>query len=269
VLYTVQAAATKEKKDDEKADDSSTADNDSKVDEAIRDSQIKYIEGIKDKKQQLAAFNILYPALAEKFPSHPQLLALRLTVLNNTSTDKSSNEEAVKKLTEAADDVVASMDQQSIQLQLAKQIDSRDKESKRKRKDAEEKKSILIAALHSKAEILAEYINAQLKENKGVSDEMKNAFEATYKDLVSWVGDLTSKDNRSKYLSVTVLHYKLQKQYGHALKLLNAEIDADAQPKKSLAEERLGVLKQLGWQRWAQHVHNWMIRNYPSNYTLF
>lgn len=184
-----------------------------------------------------------------------KVLAARLHKLD-TLTERKKH---LKKVVEAADDVIDAIDADAIRNTLADRADADDDAEKKARKGFERRREILIDALYRKGRALGymELPDVLKKHPITDPDAHDSAFESNFKQLARWV-DPTEKD----YVLLYVRRERRKERYGNALKQLNRHI-AESPPNYWYYKKRRDVYQKLGWEFLAVYEHTWLMIRYP------
>jgi len=233
-------------------------------------------------------------------------LSLRLSYL--TSESKRANS-SLKEIVESADSVLSQIDKIAVAAEYGKIVNDDDEEAVKRRKEVDKSKVTLIEALTHKTQallqlalisdaksntnsdtlldLIADTTSSDTKED--IKGDKINAFKDSFNELKGWV-NLKKKDNKKKYLVLSVQNHILLKQLGLALKLLNSQLEVatfasgpsscsgtscwsiasgSGPHSKELYDLKCEILDLLHWTDWLQYERQWNIINHPKDFRLF
>ncbi|WP_437227212.1 S8 family serine peptidase [Planctomicrobium sp. SH661] len=205
--------------------------------------------------QDQAAIDELFQRVIEEDPENREARVIRLHLLDNNE-----REQRLPEIVAAADDVLKLIDQRKLRRYFARRRENLNEEQKKTLKDQESQKKDLLDALYRKGRAvgymeLPEVVGKYPVLEKG---EQEKLFEATYKDLASWV-DMNGPD----YFLLKIRRERRHQNFGQALELLNWT--TKTLPEKELYLEKRRILYgQLGWKAWEQNQQAWIWRKFPK-----
>ncbi|XP_042419484.1 tripeptidyl-peptidase 2-like isoform X2 [Zingiber officinale] len=206
------------------------------LDEELRDNKIKFLASLKrETDEEISAWSALADSFKMEYPNYTPLLAkiLECLVSGNPEQDKSCHN---KKIINAANEVIDSIDKEELLKFLSLKSDSEDEEAE-----------------------------VEQPNTSDVTSDIPDLFEETFKELKKWV-DVKS----IKYCMLLVVRERRCGRYGTALKHLNDMIEAEGEPaKKKQYELKLQLLDQIGWTHVASYEREWMHVRFPATLPLF
>lgn len=245
------AAATKE---EEAEEDLRTPAE--KLQESLRDAQIKHLETLRNWKNA-QDHKVLLAELLTKDPKHLPLHLETLAALESIKDPQENEEQEKLRLQEivtAADKLLESVDLDELARQLGRRVDKDDKQAVRASKEWSKTRDAVVEASSKKITALA-----KLDEKSACAEQVA----AAYKALGTWV-DVTE----AKYARLTSLAERAAKNFGLALAALNKHIGEEKGPaRKELLEERAELLQALGWSAWADHERLSFVVKFPKAYS--
>ncbi len=227
--------------------------------EAQRDFKVGQLKALYAETER-ALFNRI---AAEVLADYPQHLPVFVQQLRRAEANRDEDLQAV---VDAAERIIEQVDEQALAAHYGVKIDPEDALDERVRREMDEKREALIAALHMKAAALLDLARAARPDEEAETEataEADEAFEEAFSELRRWV-DTTE----GEYLALHVEREIRQGDLGEALKLLNARI-AEARTERKLYEQRIHLLKRLGWPHWAEYEGAWMLMRFPKAYPPF
>ncbi|KAG6481698.1 hypothetical protein ZIOFF_058317 [Zingiber officinale] len=237
------------------------------LDEELRDNKIKFLASLKrETDEEISAWSALADSLKMEYPNYTPLLAkiLECLVSGNPEQDKSCHN---KKIINAANEVIDSIDKEELLKFLSLKSDSEDEEAEKLKKKREVTRDQLAEALCQKGLALADEESYMVEQpnTSDVTSDIPDLFEETFKELKKWV-DVKS----IKYCMLLVVRERRCGRYGTALKHLNDMIEAEGEPaKKKQYELKLQLLDQIGWTHVASYEREWMHVRFPATLPLF
>nr|GMC93031.1 tripeptidyl-peptidase 2 isoform X2 [Ipomoea batatas] len=171
-----------------------------------------------------------------------------------------------RQVTDAADEVVESIDRDELAKYFSLKCDAEDDAAEKMKKKMETTRDQLVEALYQKGLALAEIESLKADTQPvTVSDVESDLFEKNFKELKKWV-DV----NSSRYGKLSVLRERRLGRLGTALKVLIDMIQEDGDPpKRKLYELKLSLLEQMGWGHLVAYEKEWMLVRFPSSLPLF
>ncbi|KAG6485549.1 hypothetical protein ZIOFF_054109 [Zingiber officinale] len=237
------------------------------LDEELRDNKIKFLASLKrETDEEISAWSALADSFKMEYPNYTPLLAkiLECLVSGNPEQDKSCHN---KKIINAANEVIDSIDKEELLKFLSLKSDSEDEEAEKLKKKREVTRDQLAEALCQKGLALADEESYMVEQpnTSDVTSDIPDLFEETFKELKKWV-DVKS----IKYCMLLVVRERRCGRYGTALKHLNDMIEAEGEPaKKKQYELKLQLLDQIGWTHVASYEREWMHVRFPATLPLF
>ena len=224
-------------------------------------SEERYVDAlIEFRVQQLAKYHaeadrelfnrIAREILAER-PNYLPVLAAQLA-----RADGEGRDDRLEEVVAAADRVLAQIDETELAAHFGVKLDPDDDDAAAERKEMEKTKATLTDALFRKARAL---FDARDDDRPAIAA----AFEASFAHLQKWV-DTTDDLALDLHIDRERAHGRL----GAALKLLNGKISASP-TKRSLYEERIELLGELGWTHWQQYETTQLLLRFPRDYPPF
>ncbi|PRW39066.1 Tripeptidyl-peptidase 2 isoform A [Chlorella sorokiniana] len=283
----------------------------SRLAEALRDAQVKFLKELKcDTEEERQSYEELQAQLLAAHPAHLPLLLEALQRAQKAAAaagkDGSSGEgdgEAARlqeAVVRAADAVVAAIDQAALAIFLAQKCGEEGPGAAARKKDMEERKSVLIEALAAKCGALLELQQAGSASAStaagaaatastspadagevppaggaaaaaaGAADAAGSgageaadtgAFEAAFRELRKWVD--TAADE--KYVLLHAKRDMLAGRLASAYRTLDKVASPEDKPAaKDVLELRAQLLGQLGWAHWERHARRRMGRQEPE-----
>jgi tripeptidyl-peptidase-2 len=267
----------KEKKDStdarKKADDDPDQPEKPEADrlaEAIRDLKVARLAKLHAAEHRELFDRIAAEVLAE-YPNHLPVLVEQLK-----RADGKQRKENLRAVVEAADRVIAQIDQAALAAHYGVKLDPDDQTAARVRKEMDRQKAALVDALYRKARALYDLavsgssIAPESVPSPGptegtsvIGDGAWTAFEAAFGELQKWT-DTTGDE----YLWLHIDRAVHRGRLGEALRLLNRKI-ADSKPDKELFTKRIELLEKLGWSHWQRYEEKWLLLRFPPAYPPF
>jgi len=238
-------------KEEEKKDESQS--ESAPLEEKRRDALIDWINKKLKGTEQQKAFELFGGELTEKYPHHLPLLLLKLEIAQNAK-------EGTKRVMEAADEILDSIDLQEMAAFFGKKV--KDKKSEKNKKYKEQKNAV-IDALRAKLCAMKDDLSAvkgaakvngdsggsgatggakQLLPGRArVPKENLKAFEAVYEALGEWVD--VEKDK--KCFEVNVWYHLQRGLVAKVLAMINEKMSANAKDDKAPNKEHLEMKSKL------------------------
>eukprot|EP01023_Acetabularia_acetabulum_P026705 TRINITY_DN2532_c0_g1_i3.p2 TRINITY_DN2532_c0_g1~~TRINITY_DN2532_c0_g1_i3.p2 ORF type:complete len:283 (+),score=72.63 TRINITY_DN2532_c0_g1_i3:128-976(+) len=232
-----------------------------KFEQAVRDAKVKFIKDLerKDESEEWQEYFKMYEDVKKQYPDHLPLLKEHLKKIE-AKYEKQSEELVLVKtedVLQAVEDVLRVVDDDK-QTELAKFVaekcPSEEADAEKRKKEMEEVKEALVAALAAKTRI-------HIK--KETPDEEQ--LNACFKELRKWV-DTTDDPHQ-------LLHAKREMKagrYAQAIGVLNKIIDnTDKSAPKSVWELKAECYEKLGWGNWQKYQQNLILNKFPVVQPLF
>jgi tripeptidyl-peptidase-2 len=202
------------------------------------------------------AFDRLVDEALKKDDGDLTVLVAKLRKLD----DEKSRKERLDEVVEAADAVLAQLDEGEIALALAGRVVADDKAATKARKSAEKKKALLIDTLYHKGRALGYMELPEVVAKNPIKDKKahEKEFEATYKALSKWV-DPTGRD----YFLLHIRREARKQHLGESLKWLN-KYSSGAAPNYWYFEKRRKIYEALGWDHLAENAWQLRTSHFPN-----
>lgn len=202
------------------------------------------------------AFDQMTNDLLKKNEADLTVLALRLHRLD----DEKKRKERLSEVVEAADAVLAQIDETEIALALVGRSAADDKDAAKARKAAEKKKALLIDTLYRKGRALGYMELPEVLEKDPIKDRKAHdkAFEDTYRALSKWV-DPTEKD----YFLLHIRREARKDNTGESLKWLN-KYASEAGSNYWYLEKRRKFYEKLGWDHLTDNAWHRRSLHFPD-----
>ncbi|KAI6696312.1 hypothetical protein NL676_016431 [Syzygium grande] len=255
-----------------------------RLQEEVRDAKIKFLGTLKQgNDEEKLEWKDLVTQLKSEYPKHTLLLAKILEYLLAQSDVKDKIHQK-KKIIDAADEVIGSIDRDELGKYFAFKSDPEDEDAENIKKKMETTRDQLAEALYQKGLAVAEIefvseekasaeATAEGSQDVAASGDepvqkpgvLPNLFEENFEELKKWV-DAKS----SKYGTLLVIREQRHGRLGTALKVLNDMIQEDVDPpKKKLFELKLTLLEEIGWIHLLRYEREWMHVRFPACLPLF
>ncbi|RKO93930.1 Tripeptidyl peptidase II-domain-containing protein, partial [Blyttiomyces helicus] len=272
------------------------------IKEAIRDLEISWLKKCKSVEHRAT----LLARLMIEHPGHLPLLKERLELLTEkaekaTKSTKSFEASLAREIVEAADAILAVIDERELAIYFGTRQDVANggEKAKNKKKEMEKRKEALVAAYGWKGRAIKELIVAEETSSASASADaapeekpsdppaapttsssaaststLPALFDATLSTHAQWLSADPTSD--PAYLLLWSWQQRRRTLPGTALKSLNkfladpkATAAADPEVVKRLADEKNAVLDQLGWELWKKYDERWSDVRYPKEFALF
>ncbi len=230
-----------------------------KLAEAVRDLKVTRLGELHDEEHR-SLFNRIAAEVLADYPNHLPVLVEQLR-----RADK-HREEDPQAVVDAADRVLAQIDQDALAAHFGVKLDPDDRAANKQRKEMEKKKDALVEALHLKARALFDIATQRSDGGRPVTDAQAadyEAFEATFAEMQRWA-DTTDGD----YYKLHIRRERLHDRPGNALKLINDKIE-DEPTQRELYETRLELIEALGWPHWQDYEQRWQLIRFRPHYPPF
>ncbi|NQV24897.1 MAG: tripeptidyl peptidase II, partial [Rhodopirellula sp.] len=220
-----------------------------KLSRKLRDAKLEFLNSLSIDSDREAFDRLVEEALKKDAGD----LTVLVTKLHKLDAPK-SRKERLSEIVEAADAVLAQLDEAAIALTLIGRSDADDKAAAKARKSAEKKKALLIDTLYRKGRALGYMELPEVVAKHPIKDQQAHdkAFEANYKALTKWV-DPTDSD----YFLLHIRREARQHNYGESLKWLN-KYSSGAAPNYWYFEKRRKFYEALGWKHLSENA--WQVR---------
>ncbi|KAI9146026.1 subtilase family-domain-containing protein [Paraphysoderma sedebokerense] len=262
-LYKVVVSVQPEKSKDSTGSpkDSSSANPESadenvQLAEAIRDLKIQWLKKLSKSENR----STLLSSLLSEFPDHLPALNQELELLAE-KIDTNAQE-----IINLANKIINLVDLNALAGYYALKQDLTTEAEKKKKKDMDKKKEIVINALFRKCQAMQTIL-----EKSGTSAASSSSasgttvtigdFSTAFQEYQKWVLPLNATTEivaDIKYIGLYIFREKSQKRWGNALKAcnkyladtgLNSDVKDDL---KKVWKMRLDLLKELGWKPWVE-----------------
>ncbi|KAK1289335.1 hypothetical protein QJS10_CPB18g01565 [Acorus calamus] len=250
-----------------------------RLDEEVRNSKIEFLSILKKSTpEEHSAWKNLADSLKQEYPKYTPLLSKILEGLLTGGADE-DNIDKYEEISNAANDVVNSVDKDELSKYFSVKFDPEDIEAEKIRKKMEATHAQLAEALYQKGLALAEIesIKGHNLDRSAIasSDEVSNGtteksashpsdqpdkFEENFKELKKWV-DI----KLLKYRMLVVVRERRCKRLGTALKVLNDKIQDDPEAQKKLYELKIELLDEIGWTHLVSYERRWMYVRFPPS----
>ena len=221
----------------------------------LREARLEFINSLSvdaDRK----AFNRLIQEALKKDKNDLTVLVVKLRKLD----EEKSRKKRLSEVVEAADAVLAQLDEGAIALALTGQAAADDKAAAMGRKSAEKKKALLIDTLYRKGRALGYMELPEVVAKQKIKDVKahEKEFEATYKALSKWVAP-----TGSDYFLLHIRRAARKQQLGESLKWLN-KYSSGAAPNYWYLEKRRKLYEALGWDHLAENAWQLRTSHFPN-----
>ena len=221
----------------------------------LREARLEFINSLSvdaDRK----AFNRLIQEALKKDKNDLTVLVVKLRKLD----EEKSRKKRLSEVVEAADAVLAQLDEGAIALALTGQAAADDKAAAMGRKSAEKKKALLIDTLYRKGRALGYMELPEVVAKQKIKDVKahEKEFEATYKALSKWVAP-----TGSDYFLLHIRRAARKQQLGESLKWLN-KYSSGAAPNYWYLEKRRKLYEALDWDHLAENAWQLRTSHFPN-----
>ena len=226
-----------------------------KLNRKLREARLEFLNSLSVASDR-EAFDRLVAEALKKDENDLTVLVARLRKLDDQKTRK----ERLSEVVEAADAVLAQLDESAIAMALVGRSAADDKDAGKARKSAEKKKALLIDTLYRKGRALG-YMELPEVLAKNPIEDMKahdKAFEDAYKALSKWV-DPTGSD----YFLLHIRREARKHHLGESLKWLN-KYSSGAAPNYWYLEKRRKIYEALGWDHLTENAWRLRTSHFPS-----
>ncbi len=222
------------------------------LEKQIRAIKLKHLKTLDPTKEP---FNKLYKQLRSEDKQDRQPLVIRLEKLDS----KEKRLERLELIIQAADELIASFDQEKLAATLAIRVPQEDKKAKQAHDRAEKEKKQLVDALYRKARAIAFRELPEVLAKHPVKDqkEQHRQFEQAYRALEKWV-DPASGD----YWLIAVRKSRRSGYFASAIQTLNKNLK-DSSPLLYFKKRR-DMFGELGWNRWKSWQQQQMLLKFPK-----
>jgi tripeptidyl-peptidase-2 len=215
-------------------------------------------------------FEERYEELQQLYPDHPPLLLSNLR--HWAAEERTTNH--LRRMVEVANEVIRRTDTNALRAHFGNRFQDETSVARKAHQELEKQRDRLVEALHQKALAIArlgqllgsESTNQTAGIGPAVSDMGRAAdgeFDAALGELRGWV-DTAAED----YSEVQLYDLEIHGRLGEELKLLRTRIEEKPTDRK-LYEQAIRNLERLGWERWAAHERQWLLRRFPKEYAPF
>ncbi|MFT4557170.1 MAG: tripeptidyl-peptidase-2 [Planctomycetaceae bacterium] len=226
-----------------------------KLNRKLREARLEFLKSLSVASDR-EAFDRLVEDALKKDEKDLTVLVARLRKLDDEKTRK----ERLSEVVEAADAVLAQLDEAEIAMALVGRSPADDKEAGKARKSAEKKKALLIDTLYRKGRALGYMELPEVLAKNPIKDQKAHdkAFEDAYKALSKWV-DPTGSD----YFLLHIRREARKQHLGESLKWLN-KYSGDAAPNYWYLEKRRKIYEALGWDHLTQNAWQRRTSHFPN-----
>jgi subtilisin family serine protease len=240
---------------DEPLTDAAAKNPRAKLNRKLREARLEFLNSLSIASDR-AAFDRMVEDALKKDESDLTVLVAKLRKLD----DKKTRKERLSEVVEAADAVLAQLDEAAIAMALVGRLDANDKEAGKARKSAEKKKSLLIDTLYRKGRALGYMELPEVLAKNPIKDKKAHnkAFEDAYKALSKWV-DPTGSD----YFLLHIRREARKQHLGESLKWLN-KYSGDAAPNYWYLEKRRKIYEALGWDHLTENAWQLRTSHFPN-----
>lgn len=246
--YQVEYLYTKQSKTSSQAKSNASG----ALEKQIRALKLKHLATLDPTKEP---FKKLFAELRKEDNKDRQPLITKLEKLDTKEKRKERLEEIIK----AADELIASFDQQKMATSLGKRVPKEDKEAKKAHDEAEKGKKQLVDALYRKARAIAyrELPDVIAKHPIKNQKEQDKQFEDAYRSLETWA-DPASSD----YWLIAVRKDRRAKHFAAAIQSLNKNLK-ESSPLLHFKKRR-DMFGELGWDNWKTWQQQQMLLKFPK-----
>jgi len=232
--------------------------------EKLMSSAVKSKETESDEPNAAATektkFEVLYEKLVAEHPTHLPLLLIGLKYYD----DEKRRSDNLARVIQACDNIMSRVDENEMAMHYGVAHDKDDPSVKKKCKDVDEKKVLLVEALARRARAAAD----------AEGDGNVISFEGAMKHLRKWVPDV---DSSAKYAVLALEKDKRAQRTGLVLKLLDKLLKTDdattgsicVLSRKKLWERKIEVLRELHYDHLADLESSRLTSAYPNAHALF
>ena len=224
-----------------------------KLAEAVRDLKVERLGQIARDDQE--SYDALEREILREWPDHLPVLAARLRRL---SADKDADPQAVLTAAEA---VVRAIDRGDLAAHFGTAIDDNDPEARRHRREMTKTRDTLIDALRKQTETRLRIARDAEEDARA---EKIEAFETAKRELAKWA-DLNSAD----YIELRIGEARLHNRPAVALRLVRTELDKRPANRAQLRKDRAELLRELGWNHWAERAERHRVLQEPKTKPRF
>lgn len=226
-----------------------------KLNRKLREARLEFLNSLSIASDR-EAFDRLVNEALKKDENDLTVLVAKLRKLDDEKTRK----ERLSEVVEAADAVLAQLDESAIAMALVGRSAADGKEAGKARKSAEKKKALLIDTLYRKGRALGYMELPEVLAKNPIKDKKahEKAFEDAYKALSKWV-DPTSSD----YFLLHIRREARKQHLGESLKWLN-KYSSGAAPNYWYLEKRRKIYDALGWDHLAENAWQLRTSHFPN-----
>ena len=206
---------------------------------------------------------------ADAPPEAPPLLPLlqaHLAHVESLAAGKRDEAAPLEAVVEAAGEVLGLIDTAALAASLGVPfVDADDKRAKQTRDVDEQQKKALVAALHLKAQALADLHKAAAKATDAPATDA--AVAAALERLDAGVAALHAWAAKDEHWALLVAWHRAHARPATALQALDDHLGKDkGLPPKDKLELRLELLGELGWEHWVANGKRLMLMKFPAVY---
>jgi len=250
VRYVVSSASKPSSTDKPAGDDDDPSDED-----ALIDFKVSHLRTIPFERER-DRFEALLAEILSKRPDHLPALVAKLKSLDNEKYRK----QRLGDVIEAADAVLAAIDQDELRKLLSTRIDPGDEDAAKKRKIHEKLRDTLTDVLYRKGRALGYMELPDVVAERPIDDPAQHDrdFEANFAELRSWVD---TRDH--KFFLLQVRRDRRNGRHGTALALLNRHIP-NSKPNYWHFKKRRDIYRELEWRHLAEYEARWLLIRFPE-----
>jgi tripeptidyl-peptidase-2 len=260
MLYIVGPKTDKPKEEDAVAEPKDERTAAERVNEAVRDLRVEQLGKLSSAEKEKGDFDKMYDELVKEYPHHIPLLQAKLKYLDGLK----GREEALPKIVDAANAVLAEISEDELALHYGKKLDKEDIEQVKKNKEMEKRKSALTETLARQAFAYSEM----------TTDDAATMFTTTLNKMKAWI-DI---DSNGKYAGLAIERDIRAGRYGLALKRVNKLLGklsgkdtggVKPMSRADLIEKRVAIFKKLGYEGLVKREGAMKLVASPASYALF
>ncbi|MBL9135086.1 MAG: S8 family serine peptidase [Verrucomicrobiales bacterium] len=215
-------------------------------------------------------FEQSYQELQRHYPDHPPLLMAKLRHL--AAEDRTTNN--LRRVVDFADEIIRRTDTNALRAHFGSRVQDETLAARKAHQEMEKQRDRLVEALHRKALALARLGRLQNSASTNLATgtvavvseaslPANGEFDAALRELRRWVD--TAAD---EYVEVQLHDLEVHGRLGEALKRQRTRIEAEPTD-RDRREQAIRILERLGWDRWADHERQWLLRRYPKEFPFF
>lgn len=259
--YPLRYIITSSKSDKKSSSDSSTKPLGSgkTVDDKLQNARIDFLmEQLKSltKEDQNEEFEDLVKRTLKKYPEDKRALKVRMHRLDDEKTRKKH----LEKVIDAANAVIAEIDQDKLAAYFGTRHDSETDEEKALHKKMTSQKETLIDALYRKARAVAYRELPDVVKENPIKDQKKQdaEFDEAVKALSKWV-DVESKE----YFLLAVRKERRKGKHAAAIKLLSKHSN-NKNPEFLHLKKLRDLYGEMGWEDLKNSTHKRLLLEFPK-----